>query len=232
MDRPHLPAWLRGVFLILSLALISYMLKQLGLDHLFERPWIDANVRGNGAHGYIIFLAAGALITAVGLPRQVVAFFGGYAFGAWMGLFLAALATLFGCVLTFYYARLFGRRLVRRMFPTKLQRFDRFVEGHAFSMTLLVRLVPVGSNLVTNLIAGVSSIGKPGFFAGSFLGYLPQTLVFALLGSGLTVDSDWRVAFSAVLLVISSLTGIHLYRRMRRGRSYEPEIESTPESKC
>lgn len=231
MERPRSPAWLRGIFLILSLALISFFLKQSGLEHLFERAWIDANVRGNGAYGYAVFLAAGALITAVGLPRQMVAFFGGYAFGAALGLLLAATATLAGCVLAFYYARLFGRRLVSRMFPVKLRRFDQFVDGHAFSMTLLVRLLPVGNNLVTNLIAGVSSISKPGFFAGSFVGYLPQTTVFALLGSGLTVGSQWQIAISAALLVTSSLTGMHLYRRMRRGRSYEPEMESASESK-
>ena len=222
----RLPAWLRGVLLILSLALISLLLKESGLEHLFERPWIDANVRGNGAHGYFLFLAAGALITAVGLPRQVVAFFAGYAFGVTLGLVLAALAALFGCVLAFYYARLFGRQLVSRMFPLKLQRFNEFVDGHAFSMTLLVRLLPVGSNLVTNLVAGVSSIGRLGFFIGSLLGYLPQTLVFVLLGSGLTVGSEWQIAISMALLIISSLTGIRLYRRMRRGRSYEPDMES------
>jgi len=226
MNRPHLPVWLRGIFLILSLIGLGLLLKNAGLEHLFERGWIDANVRGNGLHGYGLFLAAGALMTAVGLPRQVVAFFGGYAFGVMAGLLLGALAALGGCVLAFYYARLFGRGLVRRMFPEKLQRFDDFVRGHSFSMTLIMRLLPVGSNLVTNLIAGVSRIHKPGFFAGSFVGYLPQTLVFALAGSGLTVGSQWQIALSIVLLIVSGLLGIRLYRRMRHGRSYAQELET------
>lgn len=226
MSRPHLPVWLRGIFLILSLIGIGLLLKTAGLDHLFEREWIDANVRGNGLHGYGLFLAAGALMTAIGLPRQVVAFFGGYAFGVLLGLLLGAVAALGGCMLAFYYARLFGRSLVRRLFPEKLQRFDDFVQGHAFSMTLIMRLLPVGSNLVTNLIAGVSRIHKPGFFAGSFVGYLPQTLVFALAGSGLTVGSQWQIGLSIVLLVVSGLLGVRLYRRMRHGRSYASELET------
>lgn len=230
MDRPHLPVWLRGIFLIISLIAIGLLLKNAGLEHLFERRWIDANVRGNGFHGYGLFLAAGALMTAIGLPRQVVAFFGGYAFGVLTGLLLGTLAALGGCVLTFFYARLFGRGLVRRMFPEKLQRFDDFVSGHPFSMTLLVRLLPVGSNLATNLIAGVSRIHKPGFFAGSFVGYLPQTLVFALAGSGLTVGSQWQIGMSIVLLLASSLLGIHLYRRMRHGRSYAQELETASDT--
>jgi uncharacterized membrane protein YdjX (TVP38/TMEM64 family) len=226
MKRPHLPVWLRGIFLILSLIGIGLLLKGAGLEHLFERDWIDANVRGNGLRGYAVFVAAGTLMTGIGLPRQVVAFFGGYAFGLLLGLLLGAVAALGGCVLAFYYARLFGRGLVRRLFPEKLQRFDDFVRGHSFSMTLIMRLLPVGSNLATNLIAGVSRIHKPGFFAGSFVGYLPQTLVFALAGSGLTVGSHWQIGLSIVLLIVSGLLGIRLYRSMRHGRSYAEELET------
>lgn len=226
MNRPHLPVWLRGIFLILSLIGIGLLLKGAGLDHLFERNWIDANVRGHGARGYVLFLAAGAVMTAIGLPRQMVAFFGGYAFGVMLGLLLGAVAALGGCILSFYYARLFGRSLVRRMFPEKLQRFDDFIGGHPFSMTLLVRLLPVGSNLVTNLIAGVSRISKLAFFGGSFVGYLPQTLVFALAGSGLTVGSQWQIAVSIVLLIVSGVLGVRLYRRTRHGRSYARELET------
>ncbi|KAB2314067.1 VTT domain-containing protein [Betaproteobacteria bacterium SCN2] len=226
MSRPHLPVWLRGIFLILSLVGIGLLLKGAGLDHLFEREWIDANVRGNGLRGYALFLAAGALMTAIGLPRQVVGFFGGYAFGVLLGLILGAVAALGGCVLAFYYSRLFGRSLVRRMFPEKLQRFDDFIRGHPFSMTLLMRLLPVGSNLVTNLIAGVSRIPKLAFFGGSFIGYLPQTLVFALAGSGLTVGSQWQIGMSILLLIVSGWLGIRLYRGMRHGRSYASELET------
>ncbi len=224
--KRHLPVWLRSSFLILSLLGLGLLLKNAGLDHLFERQWIDENVRGNGLHGYIVFLTAGSLITGVGLPRQVVAFFGGYAFGFLAGLLLGTLAALGGCILAFYYARLFGRDLVRRLFPEKLQRFDEFVGGHPFSMTLIVRLLPVGSNLATNLIAGVSRIKKSGFFAGSFIGYLPQTLVFALAGSGLTVGSHWQILLSIALLVLSGILGVRLYRSMRHGHSYAKELDT------
>lgn len=226
MARRHLPVWLRGIFLILSLIGLGLLLKNTGLEHIFERAWIDANVRGHGMQGYGLFLAAGSIMTALGLPRQMVAFFGGYAFGVLAGLVLGAVAALGGCILAFYYARLFGRGLVRRMFPEKLQRFEAFIRGHTFTMTLLVRLLPAGSNLVTNLIAGVSKIPKLKFFAGSFVGYLPQTLIFALAGSGLTVGSHWQIGLSIVLFIISGVMGVRLYRQMRHGRSYAKELET------
>ncbi len=226
MRKPHLPVWLRGIFLILSLIALGLLVKNAGLDHLFDRDWINTNVRGHGYQGFGVFLAAGALITAIGLPRQIVAFFGGYVFGAVSGAVVAAVAALGGCLLAFYYARWFGRAVVRRMFPEKLRRFDGFIGGDPFSMTLLIRLLPVGSNLITNLIAGVSSIPRLRFFAGSFVGYLPQSLIFALAGSGLTVDSRWRIATSVVLFVLAGLLALPLYRRMRHGRSYDETLDA------
>lgn len=226
MRKPHLPVWLRGVFLILTLIGLGLLIKNAGLEHLFERDWINTNVRGQGYQGFGVFLAAGAVITALGLPRQVVAFFGGYVFGALTGTVLSALAALGGCIMAFYYARWFGRAVVRRMFPDKLGRFDAFIRGDPFAMTLLIRLLPVGSNLITNLVAGVSRIPTLQFFSGSFVGYLPQALIFALAGSGLTVDSRWRIASSIVLFVLAGLLALPLYRRMRHGRSYDDTLDA------
>ena len=228
VNKLHLPVWLRGIFIILSLVGLGLLLKNAGLDHLFEREWINDHVRGHGLQGYALFLAAGAVITAVGLPRQLVAFFGGYAFGVAIGTVLGAVAALGGCILAFFYARLFGRAVVRRMFPVKLKRFDNFVQADPLSMTLLIRLLPVGSNLITNLVAGVSSIPKMKFFAGSFIGYLPQALIFALAGDGLTVDSHWRIGSSIALFMLAGLLALPLYRRMRHGQTYDEALEPDP----
>jgi uncharacterized membrane protein YdjX (TVP38/TMEM64 family) len=225
VNKPHLPVWMRGIFIILSLVGIGLLLKNVGLDHIFDREWINTNVRGHGLKGYVVYLAAGAIICAVGLPRQMVAFFGGYAFGVLTGTVLAAAAALGGCILAFYYARLFGRAVVKRLFPERLRRFDNFVRDDPFSMTLLIRLLPVGSNLITNLVAGVSGIRKSGFFAGSFVGYLPQALIFALAGDGLTVESHWRIGSSIVLFLLAGLLALPLYRRMRHGQTYDEALE-------
>jgi len=112
------------------------------------------------------------------------------------------------------------------MFPAKLKRFDNFVQADPLSMTLLIRLLPVGSNLITNLVAGVSSIPKLKFFAGSFIGYLPQALIFALAGDGLTVDSHWRIGSSIALFVLAGLLALPLYRRMRHGQTYDEALET------
>lgn len=215
---------LRGLTFIASLVALGFLFRASGLDAMLDQAWIDREVRGKGLEGELWFLVVGALATALGFPRQAVAFLGGYAFDLLLGTALALLASALGCVLAFYYARLFGRSLVSARFPGKVRRLDEFLGRHPFSMALLLRLLPVGHNLSTNLIAGVSSVSAARFVSGSAVGYLPQTLVFALAGSGVNLQPALRIGLAVALFVVSALLGVWLYRRFRQGTGLEAQL--------
>jgi uncharacterized membrane protein YdjX (TVP38/TMEM64 family) len=216
---------LRSSALFLSLVLVVGVMKSTDVVAIFDEAWIDANVRGQGLGGWVVFIAGGMVFTAVGLPRQLVGFLGGYAFGLAAGTGLTLVAVTLGCIAAFQYARFLGRDFVAHRFPSKIKRIDRFLSGNPFIMTLLIRFLPLGSNLATNLAAGVSSVRATPFFAGSLIGYLPQTLVFALVGSGVGIDPWFRIALAAVLFAASGAMGICLYRRHRHGLSFDDEVD-------
>jgi len=205
----------KGLALILSLALLGYLFKSSDLGGSLNEAWIDARVRGHGLNGALLFLLMGGIFTAIGLPRQVIAFLGGYAFNIGLGTLLGALAALLGCMLSFGYARLFGQGVLRNKLGARAGRFDHFIHAHPFTMTVLIRLLPVGSNLLTNLAAGISSIRPAPFFAGSFLGYVPQTLVFVLVGSGAHLAPVLKLTLAIGLFLVSMAIGMYLYRRHR-----------------
>lgn len=204
---------LHGLVFLASLVGLIYLLQSFGLD--LDQSWIDREVRGQGFAGEVIFIGSGALAIALGLPRQIIAFLGGYAFGAMLGTTFALLAAVLGCLLSFFSARLLGRAFVFRRFPDQVRQLDAFLGRHPFHTALLIRLLPVGHNLSTNLIAGVSSVRPWPFLAGSALGYLPQTVVFALAGSGINLDPAWRLGTAVGLFLVSAFLGMWLYRRYR-----------------
>ncbi|WP_242443087.1 VTT domain-containing protein [Pseudomonas sp. LFM046] len=217
---------LKGLGLILSLALLGYLFDTSDLGNAINEAWIDAHIRGHGLEGTLLFLAMGALFTAVGLPRQIIAFLAGYAFGLLPGTLLGTLAALLGCLTTFLYARLFGRGLLRDRLGKRAARFDQFIHEHPFSMTLLIRLLPVGSNVLTNLAAGISSTRMAPFLAASFAGFLPQSLVFALVGSGINVAPTLRIGLAVVLFLVSGMLGAYLYHRHRHGLSIDDKVDA------
>ena len=219
----------RGLMLIGSLAAFGLVFEATGLSTDLDRAWIDSEVRGRGLAGEALFVGTAALFVAAGLPRQLVSFLGGYAFGFVAGTGLALVASSAGCVATFSYSRLFGRDLVAARLPARIMKLDEFLRHNPFSMTLLIRLLPVGSNLITNLAAGVSSVNAAPFLAGSALGYLPQTAVFALVGSGINLDPAFRITLGVVLFVVSGVLGVSLYRKYRHGKSLDEAIDRAVE---
>ncbi|MEE2637277.1 MAG: VTT domain-containing protein [Acidobacteriota bacterium] len=203
----------RGLALLVSMILVAYVIRSSRLDSVLDEAWLDTEIRGQGLRGELTFIGLAVVLAAVGLPRQVVSFTAGYAFGFSVGLVLALTATVSTCVLTFTYARFLGRALVARRFPDRVRRLDAFLMDKQFVMMLLIRFFPVGSNLATNLAAGVSGVRAAPFVAASAIGYLPQTAVFALLGSGIEVDPVVRTGLSIVLFAVSGVLGLYLYRR-------------------
>ena len=82
----------------------------------------------------------------------------------------------------------------------------------------------MGSNLVTNLAAGVSGVRALPFIAGSGLGFIPQTVIFALLGSGIHLDPVLRISTGIVLFLISVMLGVRLFRRYRKSLALDQEM--------
>jgi uncharacterized membrane protein YdjX (TVP38/TMEM64 family) len=205
---------------ILVLALASYL-----LGDVLDQAWIDSHVRGHGVPGELLFLVTGWLLTSVGLSRQLVAFLGGYAFGFLPGVLLSMLAVVAGCITTFYVARYLLRNFLLQHLAGRLGKLDRFISKNTFSMTLLIRLLPVGNNGMVNLAAGFSEARSTQFFLGSAIGYLPQMIIFALAGSGTGMDQHWRVAVSMVLFAGAAVLGGWLYRKYRHGMAIDPQLD-------
>jgi uncharacterized membrane protein YdjX (TVP38/TMEM64 family) len=186
-----------------------------GLDPAALNSWIV----GQGWLGRLAFIGIGAAACAVGMPRQAVAFAGGYAFGAVHGSLAAWAAMLLGLAAAFWWARLAGRAYAQRRLSGKLRRIDRFIAENPFSATLTLRLLPVGNNLALNLLAGLSGVAFGPFLAGSAIGYLPQTIVFALLGKGVRIEREVQIALGVVLFLASALMGLWLLSRHRRAQA-------------
>ena len=195
------PILLLGGLLIAGLALRSG----------WGRSALDAPAQA-GPAGFVLFAA---IACAVGVPRQVVAYAAGLGFGTWPGCVLALIAELAGCAADFLWARVVARDWAARRITGRLARLDGQLSRHPFGATLTLRLLPVGSNILLNLLAGVSAVAMGPFLLASLIGYVPQTVVFALLGGGVRVDRNEQLVLAGGLFVLASLLGLWLMRRIR-----------------
>jgi uncharacterized membrane protein YdjX (TVP38/TMEM64 family) len=194
------------------------IIKWTALPDAFNINWFDVNIRGKGFVGGLIYFGIATFFMAIGMPRQIICFFGGYCFGVPYGTGLTILSSGLSCLVVSICARFFGRRIVVQRYGKKIQKIDNLMSQNPFSIALAIRLFPVGNNFVANLISGVSGMPIFPFVAGSIVGYFPQTIVFVLYGSGVNLSSAPRLILSLFLFIISSTIGIFIYQKTSRTR--------------
>ncbi len=180
-------------------------------------------VSQGGVRGPAMFLAVATLLTAIGLPRQIPAFVAGYAFGAWSGAAIALLSQIIACGMDFVWARAVGREFVNRRFGRVLRRLDSTLAARPFIATLTFRLMPVGSNILLNLAAGLSSVRALPFLAASLIGFIPQTIVFALIGRGSAPSHMNVLAIGVVMFLLSAGLGVFLFTKFRQESAASPQ---------
>jgi uncharacterized membrane protein YdjX (TVP38/TMEM64 family) len=222
MTKPSgLKPVLKGLAMLAIFGGLIFLARSLGLEeHLTDRKWLLEQVQGHGATGVLFFLGITGLATGLGVPRQLTAFLGGYAFGWFWGALLATFGTALGCTLDFTVARYLGRDFVLARFGKRAAKLNAFLHTGPIRTSLAIRLLPVGHNLLTSVAAGVTSIPARHFILGSALGYIPQNLVFAIFGDGVGAESATgkaiSVGVSVTLLAASAWLGMSVYRAYKR----------------
>jgi uncharacterized membrane protein YdjX (TVP38/TMEM64 family) len=114
-------------------------------------------------------------------------------------------------MLTMLAVHQLGFDWVRQKHAQKIELIKAVLAEDTWIWICVIRLIPVGSNLVTNIAAALSDLRPVAVFFGSLLGYLPQMLLFAYAGSGIALHDSSQLWMSLVMLVISTGLGLYLY---------------------
>lgn len=199
--------------LLVVMVAIGYLMYHYSVLDFIDTSAIAKIVASLGWLAIPAFIIFGALFTSVGLPRQVVAFIGGYVFGTLVGVALGTVAAVLGAILTLYAARWLARPFVLRKYPQLVFKIDQFIHNRLFLKIILIRFLPFGTNLATNLAAGAAATPVCLFALASFIGYIPQMTIFAMGGHGLRVDSNTQLIVAVGLFLISIVIGSYLYHQ-------------------
>ena len=154
-----------------------------------------------------------SLATSIGLPRQIAALVAGINLGAFIGIIVATVAATLGCFITFSVARYLLSDSITRKYPSKLAKLSEFLGEQTFLKAIVIRILPLGSNFITNIIAGVSKVSMPAYVSGSFVGFIPQMIIFSLAGSGMRLGAQNELIASATLFVVALLLTAYLVKK-------------------
>lgn len=182
------------------------------LNRLFERHWAIA---------WPTFVITSVVYTALGGPRQLLAFTCGYMMGGLPGALLSTVLTGFGALLVIYYVRHIGTDWIRKRYGDRVFFIRRLLANDTWLWICMVRLMPVGSNLATNIAVALAMLSTRAVFWGSLLGYLPQMLLFSFAGAGLALQDEQQIWISLSMLVLSTALVLYLYHHGFKQRLQE-----------
>jgi uncharacterized membrane protein YdjX (TVP38/TMEM64 family) len=194
-----------------------------------QRPdWIlDALLaaRDAGPAGRIAFALVYVVAGLLMLPAGPITVGAGHAFGPLVGVLVAAPATCIASCIPF----LLGRTLLRGLVTRRLAAVGEWpiiaeaIRRSGFQVVALLRATPVVPFPVLNYVVGATPLRLVDFAAGTFVGVLPGTIVYAWIGSllpdpRLAVQgigpASWGVLAGLALLTV--VAGLLIRRALRR----------------
>lgn len=212
---------LAALLLACALLALLWQVVPAEMDRLAEpvRPWAHWATRTpqGVVASVLIFVAAGLL----NVPASLLLIGCGALFGLGYGMMVGFAGVLASGLAAYAAGRVAGRDLVRRVAGRGVPNAIRALPRHGIFVLALLRLVPVASYTVVNLVAGAARMRLATYLAGTVLGMAPVATALALFGDRLAAVA-WRgsivdLAVLCLLMVALVIIEASLARQLARG---------------
>jgi uncharacterized membrane protein YdjX (TVP38/TMEM64 family) len=179
----RLPTLLRiGLAATLVAAIITGLIF-LPAPHYLRRllEWIH----GQGAWGLVLVVALDAIICLLFLPGSALTLAAGFMFGILWGTIAASAGATLGATAAFLVARWMVRGWIEHRLAThpKFRAVDRAIGDQGFKVVLLTRLCSLFPYDLMSYLFGLTKVPLGRYVLATWLGRLPETLVWAYVGS-------------------------------------------------
>lgn len=182
------------------------------------RNWVDSAAMS----GPLLYLGLYVVAVFALLPRPALNVAGGLLFGMGLGLFLATVGGVLSALVQFLFARHVAGEVVASRLPESVRgKLDTLAGYRGLSAAVQVRLIPVIPYQAINYGFGLTRIRTWHFVLGTFVGSLPVTAAFVLVGAG---GSDYGKPAMAATTAVAVLVGLGwwLYSRYGNGARRRP----------
>ncbi|WP_290752278.1 TVP38/TMEM64 family protein [Exiguobacterium sp. UBA3968] len=209
MKKLRLRDWLPiTLYFMFGLGLLLYF-RMSGMLEQFDIQALSDWVRNQGLTGMLLYVLAYTVRPLVFFPASLLTVFGGYTYGPWLGTLLDVIGAGTGGLLSFWIARLLGRRGVEKLIGKgKLNVLDERITTNGFLVVLIVRLIPLFPFDAISYASGLSKIRFKQFAIANYIGIIPGAFVYNNIGSSLRDPFSWQFFLAIGLYVLFFAVGL------------------------
>lgn len=153
----------------------------------------------------LMFLLLFAQVLVAAVPGHLMMVAGGYLYGFAAAVLITHLSTVIASQVAYWLARRYGRPVVEKLAPADVvEKWTKRAEKQGVVFFMVAFLIPVFPADVMNFVAGLSGLPFRKFLAVNFIGRLPTSILFTLIGAYAFRISPGILA-AAVLFSIAAL---------------------------
>ncbi|WP_078553456.1 TVP38/TMEM64 family protein [Bacillus alkalicellulosilyticus] len=183
-------------FLIIFLLWINH--RYLQVSPVEIRRWILSF----GWFAPIFYVLLFTLRPFVLFPASVLAFTGGFAFGAGFGFSLTLLGATSGAILSFVVVRYSNYRFGNLDWKRRTKELQQKVEGRGFYYVFLLRVIPVINFDLVSYVTALAKVRLSAYFLGTLLGIIPGTIMYSLLGASLVEGNESYIIIVGLIVLL------------------------------
>lgn len=180
-----------------------------------------------------VFMSAYTLMVAASIPgATLLTLASGFLFGPLLGTSLVVISATIGAFILFVTVQFAFRDWIKKKFSSRINLMKQGFQKNAFSYLLFLRLVPLFPFWLVNIVAAILDISKHIFLIATFVGIIPGSIIYVLVGNslGYLMDAnqkpnlyilfDPRILFPLLALALLSLLpiGYQYYRKRIRAK--------------
>lgn len=222
-----------GLFILLLIFLSAFfyfrLYRYLSFDSIkANRELLLLWMEGHFIAVFLSFMAVYTMAVAVSIPGAVfLTLTAGFLFGPLLGTLAVVISATTGAFVVFLAVDLAFRPWVEKKAGKWLKAMEEGFQEDAFSYLLFLRLIPLFPFWVLNIVPALLGMRKATYVLATFIGIIPPTFVYVMVGNGLgrVIDAheepklelivDPKILLPLLALAILSLLPI-LYKRFIR----------------
>ncbi len=132
----------------------------------------------------LLFLILFLQVIVAAIPGHVFMLTGGYLLGFWFAFAIIHVSTVLSSQFAYHLARKFGRPVVEKLAPAQiLETWTQRAERQGTVFFIFSFILPIFPSDVMNYVAGLSGLSARKFLVANFVGRLPTSILFALIGA-------------------------------------------------
>lgn len=138
------------------------------------------------------------------LPVSVFIALNVVTYGSVLGFVISWLATVSGCMTSFYISRKFSNYINRKFkHNQKIKQFRKYINKLSFSNLVILLSIPFTPAFTINIASGISSMDKKRFFVAVCIGKIPMVYFWCFIGKNITESlTDISVLAKMIFMIV------------------------------